>query len=788
MPRVITTAPGATTMELWHLTPDAPRDPRRVRSGERVVLHIGTWPIASGQSVWVTYRVERADGTRDAQRTEAAWQRNDGANSFWRAEIGPFSRGDRVTYVVHGRTSDGDSTLPTASFAVDPKLALALLWHQHQPSYKDTSHPEQRGSYIHPWVRLHAIRDYYSMANLVAGHPALHLTINLTPTLLWQLDDYLDRGATDQSLELTLKPAESLTVAEREQLLATFFDAHWHNQIFPHPRYKELFIQRRAGQPFSAQDLRDLQMWFNLAWFGKEFRDGDLLLATGEIVSIHRFVAQGRDFSVADIAAMVSEQYTIMRAVIPIHRQLQDRGQIEVATTPFAHPILPLLIDTDRATIDRPGASYPRRFAHPEDAEAQVRMAVACYKRHFRRSPRGMWPAEGAVSQSAIPFFASHGVRWLATDRGVLASSGRWGYNVDDPKVLCQPYRAEEGEHAVSVFFRDTALSDAIGFQYYSYADASQAAHAFLGEIKKRFAWQVASDDRVLTIVLDGENAWGAYREDARPFLHALYRLLEHDVEIATVTFAEYLDGNPARNIAPHPTEAQTRVHDLFTGSWIDELGSKPGVDLGTWIGESEENRGWELLGRARDAIIQAGATVENAPGAFESLYLAEGSDWFWWFGDDQDSGNDEQFDDLFRMHLRNVYRGMGVEPPAELDRHIVPRAVVWSFTQQTAWVQPGDRLTVRTNCPGILTWQLDGGESQAASLLPAGGVMAGVQRYHLTFDPFPPTVRDVRFQFRCTQPGCDGQEICCKPDEYVVRIGQVAARSVPIASVGPGV
>jgi alpha-amylase/alpha-mannosidase (GH57 family) len=152
---------------------------------------------------------------------------------------------------------------------------------------------------------------------------------HLTPTLLWQIEDYLERGATDQALELTLKPTEALTTSEREQVLATFFDAHWHNQIFPHPRYKELFIQRRAKQPFTIQDLRDLQMWFNLAWFGKEFRDGDVPLATGAIASVRRFVEQGRDFSVDDIAAMVAEQYTIMRAVIPIHRQLQDRGQLE---------------------------------------------------------------------------------------------------------------------------------------------------------------------------------------------------------------------------------------------------------------------------------------------------------------------------------------------------------------------------------------------------------------------------------------------------------------------------
>jgi len=228
---------------------------------------------------------------------------------------------------------------------------------------------------------------------------------------------------------LTLKPAETLTAEEREQVLSTFFDAHWHNQIFPHPRYKELFVQRRENHSFTVQDLRDLQMWFNLARFGQEFREGKVRLATGEVTSVRRFVEQGRDFSPADIEAMVAEQYKIMRAVVPIHRQLQERGQIEVSTTPFYHPILPLLVDTDRATIDRPGTTHPRRFAHPEDAEAQVRLAVECYQRCFGRPPRGMWPAEGAVSQFVVPSFARHKVHWIATDQGVLTRLGRWGYD-----------------------------------------------------------------------------------------------------------------------------------------------------------------------------------------------------------------------------------------------------------------------------------------------------------------------------------------------------------------------
>jgi alpha-amylase/alpha-mannosidase (GH57 family) len=593
-------------MEIWHLTPDAPRSPRRVSPGERVTLYIGTWPIEPEQSVWVTYRIEHHSGGTDEGRIEATWLRNENVNSEWYAELGSFSEGDRVLYAVYGRSPAGQVSGPTASFRVGPKIYLAILWHQHQPVYKNTSLSEQAGSYIHPWARLYAIRDYYSMAALVTEYPGVHLTINLTTSLLWQLEDYVERGATDRALELTTKPAEALTAEEREQVLCTFFDAHWQNQICPHPRYKELFNQWREGLPFAAQDLRDLQMWFNLAWFGKEFRDGQVKLATGDVVSIHRFVEQGRGFSIADVEAMVAEQYKIMRAVIPIHRQLQEQGQIEVSITPFYHPILPLLVDTDRATIDRPRTVYPFRFTHPEDAEAQVQLAVEYYRRCFGRLPRGMWPAEGAVSQSIIPFFARHGVHWIATDRGVLARSGRWGYRAENADVLCQPYRAEKGTLVVSVFFRDTQLSDAIGFQYYSYTDCELAAQEFVDQIKRRFARRVSGDeDRVSTVILDGENAWGAFQEDARPFLRALYRLLQSDTEVQTVTFGEYLEGNPSRGVASHPVETQTKVYDLFTGSWIDE------------------------------------------------------------------------FDDLLRIHLKNIYRGLDAEPPAELDRHIVPHAVV---------------------------------------------------------------------------------------------------------------
>lgn len=757
-------------MKLWYLTE---HPPQQVSPGEPVLLALGTWPIETGQSVQVEYVVEHQDKTTEYHTVDAIWQYNANGNSYWRAQIGPFGEGDRVNYYAQGHAPGSGAVTDASSFRVDPKLYLALLWHQHQPIYKDTSHSEQRGSYIHPWVRLHAIRDYYSMAALVAEHPNLHLTINLTPALLWQIEDYVEHEATDRALELTLKPAETLMGEEREAILASFFDAHWHNQIYPHPRYKELFGQRQEGRAFTTQDLRDLQMWFNLAWFGQEFRENDVQLVTGETAAVRRFVEQARHFSPEDIGDMVAEQMKIMRAVIPLHRRLQEEGQIEVATTPFYHPILPLLVDTDQATIDRPGATDPVRFAHPEDAEAQVRLAADAYRRWFGRPPRGMWPAEGAVSQSVVPIFARHGIKWIATDRGVLARSGRWGYAVDNPDVLCQPYRAEEEEMAVSIFFRDTQLSDAIGFHHYNYSDYGQAAQDFLDQIKERFVRQIDNHtERVLTVVLDGENAWGAFREDARPFLHALYTLLEQDEEIQTVTPSEYLTGNPGRSVPPHPIAGQTKVYDLFTGSWIDENGSAPGVDLGTWIGEVGENRGWELLAQARDALTQVGATPDSHPAAYQALYMAEGSDWFWWYGDDQDSGNDAEFDDLFRTHLRHVYQALETPAPPALDIHIVPRMLTWTFARQIERIQPDDRLSVRTNCVGTLTWRIDDGEPSTEQMQPVGGVMAGVRRYQLTLGPFPSQARTVCFHFRCAQPGCDGSDLCCRPREYTVRVG----------------
>ncbi len=552
------------------------------------------------------------------------------------------------------------------------KLHLALLWHQHQPLYRDLGQREAAGAYRLPWVRLHALRDYYSMAALAGARPGLALTINLTPVLTWQLEDYAERGATDRALELTLKRAETLDADERHEMLSTFFHASVERQIAPYPRYHELLRRRDERARFASEDLRDLAAWFSLAWFNEEFRTGAVRLVTGETASVARFVEQGGGFSPADLESIVGEQQKILRAVIPLHRALQEAGSIEISTTPYFHPILPILVDSDTATLDAPG-SRPRPFRHPEDARAQIALAIEHHVALFGGRPHGMWPAEGAVSQATVGLLAEQGVTWIATDRGVLERSGRFGYRADDPNVLCRPYRAEEGGQALAVFFRERELSDKIGFDYHRYADQDGAAREFIDHLHRELLDRLdPGEDHVVSIVLDGENAWGAYPHDGRDFLSALYGRVVADPDIVPTTFSGYLAGDAAR--PPHGLADLTRVYDLYTGSWIDQAGSAPGVNLGTWIGHDEENRAWNALGDARDALERAGKTPESFPAAFHALYAAEGSDWFWWFGEDQGSDWDPELDALFRAHVRQAYLEGGLSPPASLEQPIAAR------------------------------------------------------------------------------------------------------------------
>jgi alpha-amylase/alpha-mannosidase (GH57 family) len=392
-----------------------------------------------------------------------------------------------------------------------------------------------------------------------------------------------------------------------------------------------------------------------------------------------------------------------------------------------------------------------------------------------------MWPAEGAVGESVIEHFHRHGIRWIASDQGVLKRSGKWGYEADRPELLARAWRAGSDDPAqcVSIFFRDTELSDTIGFLY-GKLDPQQAAADFVTRLKKGFM-PAGDEERIVSVILDGENAWGSYRQAGRPFFEALYSRLGTDPDICTVTFSEWLDGDPARGIAPHPLREQPRVYELAHASWIDENGSRPGNDLGTWIGEPEENAAWDLLRETREAFKAGGITAQTHPQAFEALYAAEGSDWFWWYGDDQQCDAEDIFDDLFRHHLRCAYKLAGLKPPRELDEHIVPHVVPWSFLDQKRTIQPGDRLRFKTGCPGVLIWGVnDWQEVEEIELEPSGGVMAGKNIYSVTLPSAGDTVHSIELQFHCRcEPVCHcaPDDLCCNGRKYQVLIQRPRAR-----------
>lgn len=546
--------------------------------------------------------------------------------------------------------------------AEEDVLYVAIIWHQHQPVYYQE--PET-GVYVRPWVRVHATKDYLDMAAMLEEYPDIHVTFNITPSLIRQLDD-IAAGARDLYWVMAEIPAEELTDAEKRFILERFFDTN-PRIIARFPRYQELADSRAAlginaaVEQWTAQDFRDLQVLFNLAWTDPDW------LAEEPLAGL---VQQGRDFEEADKAVLFAEHLRIVREVIPLHARLQEAGQIEVTMTPFAHPILPLLVDSNLAAVAMPEADLPPRFLYGQDAVAQVQLGVQFYQDHFGVPPRGMWPAEGAVAQQIVQMVASAGIRWMASDEEVLARSlpevEDFTRDANDTVLqadaLYRPYTVTGGRGGqVAIIFRDHLISDKVGFEY-SGMDGEAAAADFiqrLDNIQARLVEEGAEGPHLVTVLLDGENAWEHYENDGKEFLHALYQGLSQADNLRTVTPSEYLA------LTGPPRELGT----LWPGSWISH-------DFSTWIGEEEENRAWAYLLQTRNALQEASRRLDEATlqQALEVMYIAEGSDWFWWYGADQNSGVDETFDEQFRNYLRRVYELIAVAPPDFVYVPVIPQ------------------------------------------------------------------------------------------------------------------
>ncbi len=554
---------------------------------------------------------------------------------------------------------------------------VVFLWHMHQPYYVN---PVTRTAMM-PWVRLHSVKGYLDMVSVIEDFPRIRVNFNLTPVLLLQIKELIEGEISDLWLEWTRKPAAELNDDEKFAILENFFKIHWDNLVKPFPRYWELLNKRgltfyadevrRGLRYFTTQEFLDLQVWFNLAWCG--------YTADKLFPELKQLRAKGRDFTEQEKQRVLDIHLEIMRLVLKKYADAESRGQVELTTTPFFHPILPLVYDSQFAERCLPGRKFPNRFRWPQDAASHLTLAVEQHAKLFGKKPRGLWPSEGSIAPELIPLMQQVGIQYFCSDEENLFNSIKLdpAYKNQhlDHLELFQGWRIHSDGAAVNAVFREKPLSDFIGFMA-AKNDAKQAATHLLHHLT-HIANLVPRDTGLIPLILDGENAWETFADGGESFLRAFYGGIEKESErLTSCTIEDYFQRNP-------PKRQLTTLH---TGSWISS-------NFDIWIGEDEENRAWDLLGEARAFLqrqIDAGVLDEAQQGkAFFEIYAAEGSDWFWWYGPDFHTDNDDLFDGLFRQHLKNVYLICGALIPPELEVPITRAKAVQVYERPRELISP---------------------------------------------------------------------------------------------------
>ncbi|MCB4811854.1 glycoside hydrolase [Methylovorus menthalis] len=548
-----------------------------------------------------------------------------------------------------------------------PKLYLNLYWHMHQPDYRDTL----TGQYVLPWTYLHAIKDYTDMAWHLEANPQARVTFNFVPVLLDQLEDYTEQFVSGDIRDplLAMLAEESLDNISTEQcnlIIDSCFKSHHEKMLAPfahyqrlHNIYKALQIEGSAAFNYlSAQYKADLLVWYHLAWTGESIRRNNTF--------VQQLMEKGTQFTLEERRALFRLIGELISGLIPRYKALQDQGRIELSTTPHYHPIVPLLLDFKSTRDAMPYAPLPHTARYPggkERACAHIRQAQASHAERFGKPATGMWPAEGAVSYATLTLMAQHGLKWAATGEGVLTHSlykSFEGFGLAKQDYLYQPYRITDGHHDILCFFRDDGLSDKIGFEY-SKLYASEAVSDFIRSLEHIQAANTRTQCPVVSVILDGENAWEYYPYNAYYFLSELYAALVDHPNIEMATFSDIL-------ALPGNTVAMESLPEVAAGSWV--YGS-----FSTWIGSAEKNRGWDLLCDAKecyDRVMQDGLlTQEEIVACERQLAICEGSDWFWWFGDYNSAMSVDSFDRLYRRNLSNLYHLLKLPVPEVLNRPI---------------------------------------------------------------------------------------------------------------------
>jgi alpha-amylase/alpha-mannosidase (GH57 family) len=619
----------------------------------------------------------------------------------------------------------------------------------HQPQYRDPA----TGRYLLPWTRLHALKDYWGMVKILEEFPGVHVTFNMVPSLVEQVEEYASGQFSEPWFDTVLFRADSLSEEQKVSLLESGFHVN-ENCLQRWPRYGDLASQARAAGAeaciarWGLSDWRDLQLLSQLAWMDEEYLAKD--------PAVRQLSEKGKDFTEDDKIVLMEKQHELLTAVLPEYRLAAERGQIEISTTPYYHPILPLLCDSDIASVANPHTPLPHpAFRYPQDARAQLTRAAATHKRVFGALPEGLWPSEGSVSDQALDLAIELGFKWFATDEGVLGRTCNLGFWRDaagfpeNAEALYAPWRYTRGDRTLTGFFRDHYLSDLVGFVY-SRMSAEAAAADLHGRIRSIADRTRSGYTPTISLILDGENAWEYYPQNGREFLRRLYGRLEQDPDVSALTMSE-----AARAIQEPP-----RLQGIFPASWIN-------ANFDVWIGHEEDVRAWDLLRDAREtyentirSVVPDGEDLSSsarAKKAYESILAAEGSDWCWWYGPEHGSANDADFDRIYRSHLTEIYNALGVQPPDALA-HPIKRAVGRGLQEPaSAYLD----VAVDGRESNYFEWLgagLYATERRGASMHGGQNVLGdlrygfGPQNFFIRLDPLADSLRDIaEFQLRLT-------------------------------------
>lgn len=552
------------------------------------------------------------------------------------------------------------------------KLLINIYWHMHQPDYRDSI----TGEYVLPWTYLHAIKDYSDMAHHLEANVKARVTFNFVPILLDQLEDYVAQfkaGAiTDPLLQmLGADNLDHVTPEHCELIVDSCFKSHHDKMLSPYSEYQRLYhlyqVASQGGeehnlQYFSAQYKADLLVWYHLAWMGESIK------RTNKFVQ--SLIGKGSHFSVMDRQTLFMLVGEIIADLIPRYKKLQQKGQIEISSTPHHHPILPLLLDFNSTLDAMPGAVLPVAPLYvggEARATSHVQHAQVSHKRRFGEKPVGMWPAEGAVSMEALLLLAKQGVKWAASGETVLINSllksNPKKTLISQPDYLYKPYTVSDGVDKIVCFFRDDRLSDKIGFEY-SKMHSSDAVRDFISDLEQvRTSFQ-DHENPVVSVILDGENAWEYYPYNGYYFLTELYQALVNHPNIEMVTQSEVLQAIHSPSKSPYKIFCGN-LPEIAAGSWVYGTFS-------TWIGSTDKNRGWDLLCEAKlayDQVLRSDVlTAEEIQLCEDQLAVCEGSDWFWWLGDYNSAASISSFDQLYRRNLSNLYVLLKLPVPHHLS------------------------------------------------------------------------------------------------------------------------